>query len=102
MLKMLNTAVFVCLGFAGLFLLEQGVRSLEREKRQLTIALEKNLDTLRILKAEWSYLNSPPRLAELNRRHLRLKPLTTSQIVSEERLAILLPIPKEEPKGEEK
>lgn len=90
MFRAFNTAVFICLGLGGLFLLEQEVRTLEQQKRRLTTQVEESTESLRILKAEWSYLSSPSRLAELNRRYLGLAPLATSQIVNQGQLAALL------------
>ena len=44
-----------------------------------------------MLRAEWSYLNEPTRLAELTRRHMALAPLAASQMVRIEDLPLRLP-----------
>jgi hypothetical protein len=43
--------------------------------------LERERETLAILKAEWQHLNQPSRLQVLTDRHLALKPLKATQIV---------------------
>jgi hypothetical protein len=45
--------------------------------RKETIAEQQEI---RVLNAEWTYLNQPERLAELNRRFLGLAPITTKQL----------------------
>lgn len=49
-------------------------------------ALEKNISTedesLRVLSAEWSYLNKPERLEKLARQHLKLEPMKGRQFVT--------------------
>jgi hypothetical protein len=42
---------------------------------------------MRVLEAEWSYLNDPVRLADLTRRHTDLTPVMASQIATFESLA---------------
>jgi hypothetical protein len=49
---------------------------LNRVRRQ-TIAEQQEI---RVLTAEWTYLNQPERLAELNRRFLGLAPITAKQL----------------------
>ena len=47
----------------------------------------KEEDSLRVLNAEWSYLNQPARLEELAARHLDLKPVTGRHFATPETLA---------------
>ena len=55
----------------------QGIdEELVRVRRQ-TIA---ETQEIRVLTAEWAYLNQPDRLAELNRNFLQLAPMTTKQL----------------------
>ncbi|OFW82631.1 MAG: hypothetical protein A2018_07950 [Alphaproteobacteria bacterium GWF2_58_20] len=57
------------------------VQSLGRELRQIkaeTLSVEENI---RILEAEWAYVNNPDRLRELAGKYLTLAPLKGHQIV---------------------
>lgn len=45
--------------------------------RKQTVAEQQEI---RVLTAEWTYLNQPERLADLNRRFLQLAPITTKQL----------------------
>ena len=58
---------------------EQRISLLERK-----IAEEQ--DTMRVLEAEWSYLNAPERLERLTARYLDLAPVRAGQVVSFEDL----------------
>ena len=65
----------------GLFQVKNEVRSLEAQLHKTHWATKSDRETIEILKAEWSYLNQPARIADLATRHLELAPLETSQIV---------------------
>ncbi len=64
----------------GLFQVKYEVQAREDELHKLRRQVEANLAVIRVLEAEWSYLNDPPRLADLARRHTELAPTTPSQI----------------------
>lgn len=56
-----------------------------REKLSVLVGnIAKEEDTLRVLRAEWSYLNQPARLEKLSRRHLQLAPLKGRQFATVE------------------
>jgi len=57
------------------------VKSQERELASLKAAIVSEQEAIRVLKAEWSYLNQPERLQTLAREHLPLTPTGASQIV---------------------
>ena len=55
----------------------QGIdEELARVRRQTTAEQQE----IRVLSAEWAYLNQPERLAELNRSFLQLSPMTAKQL----------------------
>jgi hypothetical protein len=55
----------------------QGVDDQLRQVRQQTAAEQQEI---RVLKAEWTYVNQPERLADLNQRFLHLAPVTAKQL----------------------
>ena len=64
----------------GLFQVKYNVQSKERELREVRRQIDGNVSSIRVLEAEWSYLNDPLRLADLTRRHTDLVPTTPGQI----------------------
>ena len=64
-----------------LFALKHEVQRLERELQLVSRQIVADQQATHVLKAEWSYLNQPSRIADLALRHLRLQPLRTSQII---------------------
>ena len=75
----------------GLFQVSYRVQSLEDELTRVNRQILQERDTIHVLRAEWSYLNEPTRLAELTQRHLALSPLGASQMVRIEDLPLRLP-----------
>ncbi len=64
-----------------LFLLKHEMQRLERELQMVNRQILADQEAVHVLKAEWSYLNRPARIAELAERHLKLHPLDTAQIL---------------------
>ncbi len=64
----------------GLFQIKLAVQPAEREFARLSRELLASEETLHVLRAEWSYLSQPERLAALAGRHLALAPMTPRQI----------------------
>jgi len=65
-----------------LFQIKQEVRGLEQEINQANGVILRDQEALHILEAEWSYLNSPARLAALAERHLEMAPIPGDRIVT--------------------
>ncbi len=75
------------------FKVKYAVQDIEDElnrMRKQTIAEQQEI---RVLNAEWTYLNQPERLAELNRRFLQLAPIGTKQLQQKAEDIPLRPLP---------
>lgn len=83
MIRLLS-AVSVALLVLVSFELYNGVHRVKAQEQALvsmTAQIAREAEQIRVLKAEWSYLNQPDRLQALARRHLALAPTGASQIV---------------------
>ena len=91
----------------GIFHTSQKVHD-EREKiAALETSISKEQESLRVLNAEWSYLNQPTRLEKLARNYLHLVPMKGGQFVKVENVplrsaAVAEATPAAEEKTEEK
>jgi hypothetical protein len=57
------------------------VKVQQKELDTLKASIAREGEAIRVLKAEWTYLNQPDRLQQLARRHLALSPTGPKQIV---------------------
>ncbi|MEA2755047.1 MAG: hypothetical protein QOJ54_1336 [Aliidongia sp.] len=80
-------ALCMTLGFT-LFQVKYDVQSLEDQLIKIDRQAATDQEAIHVLKAEWSFLTKPARLAELSDRHLPLHPLTASQIGGFDQLAL--------------
>jgi hypothetical protein len=91
----------IAAGFC-MFQIKFAVQELEHQLGQTNRDVARAQEQVRVLKAEWSYLNEPGRLAELNRRHLGLVPVAAKQMETmaalPQRLDVALPAPQFQPK----
>lgn len=65
---------------AGLYDIKYRADAAEKRVAQLERGIANEQEGIRVLRAEWSYLNQPERLQELARRYTNLEPLKASQI----------------------
>ena len=65
----------------GLFHVKHEVSAIEDELSQVQRSIMERREATHILKAEWSYLNQPSRIAELSQRHLDLAPLGPEKVL---------------------
>ncbi len=77
----LLSLMFALLAAAGLYVLKDRVRQLEREVHAAQLAISAEKTTLNRLRAEWALLNQPERLARLASTYLQLQPAQPGQIV---------------------
>lgn len=80
----------------GLFYAKHRVQALEDELATLQRQILADRAAIHVLKAEWSFLNDPERLAELSRRHLELAPVSGSQLATIDDVPEKLPVPAPE------
>ena len=66
----------------ALLLVSYQVQSLENELETLEREAIAQQEEIHVLRAEWSFLNRPERLARLAGRYLELVPVTPSQMTS--------------------
>ena len=64
-----------------MFQIKFEVQALEAELTALNNDIREREEAIRVLRAEWSYLNEPNRLATLAARYLELTPVAASQLV---------------------
>lgn len=76
MLKRVTFVVFVLAFVVGvmLFRTSQDVRKSESQLRQLTAAIEQEKEAIRVLEAEWHYLNRPENLQAQAEEYLKMVP----------------------------
>jgi hypothetical protein len=85
----------VC-GFA-LFHTSQRVNDDRQRLAELSDLTAREEESLRVLGAEWSYLNQPARLEKLARERLSMVPMKGKQFTTKENLAALQPPQEAEP-----
>jgi len=81
---MINRGALIWMALAitagtGLFLLKYEVRAMEEQLVRIKQQTMNNLESVHVLKAEWSLLNQPARLEDLGRRLLSLEPVIAQQ-----------------------
>ncbi len=93
MLRILNGFLVVTvIGCAFvLYSLEHASRQNERQIAKYKRQIAEEQENIKLLNAEWSYLNKPERLERLAREHLSLRPAEPQQFVKRADLAALLP-----------
>lgn len=88
----LTLSLAIAAGIA-LFYAKHRVQALEGELARLQHQIIADREAIHVLKAEWSFLNEPDRLAELARRHLELAPVAGSQLATIDDIPEKLPLP---------
>ena len=85
------TMIWLCLATAAavsLFALKFEVLSLEGELDALNDRIVADLEAIRVLQAEWSYLNQPAKLQRRADRHLQLGRLRAAQVLRLDQLPV--------------
>ncbi len=66
----------------SLFMLKYQVQGLEDQLQATYVQIEKDKTAIRVLEAEWTYLNDPGRLRRLSEQYLSFTPPTASQVIT--------------------
>lgn len=84
MMRVINFLLIVAvIGLSvGLYDIKYKAEEAVRHARQLEQRITNEQEAIRVLRAEWSYLNQPERLQELASRYTALQPLNAGQIGS--------------------
>ena len=83
--------VLLAVMVTGLFELKYEVRALYQERSALHGRVADEEETLRVLQAEWSFLNKPDRIQELAQRYLALDTPVARQIGGIDRIPFRAP-----------
>jgi cell division protein FtsL len=78
-------AVVFCVGFV-MFKVKYEVQDLDDQLAKVNREIATERDAIHVLKAEWSFLAQPNRLADLAKRHLDLAPISTAQLAGLDRI----------------
>ncbi|WP_019645248.1 cell division protein FtsL [Novispirillum itersonii] len=74
--------ILVLLVSTAMFLMKMQVQTLEDSLAKINRATRQDREAIRVLEAEWAYLNTPVRLSEQSRRLLAMEPLDAETIVA--------------------
>ena len=77
----------------GAFQIKYQVQALVEDTAAIRTNIAATRTDVRVLEAEWAYLNSPDRLADLASRHLGLAPLKPQQVVGAARVSHVAGLP---------
>lgn len=91
--------VMATLAGIGLFLVKGEAQHREEKLRALHRDILDTQEAIRVLKAEWSYLNQPERIEELARKYLDLVPLDRAHMRAIDDLPAPVPLPTVRPAG---
>lgn len=80
-LTSLTALLLALVSGSSLFWVSQQVQQVEREQRQLMVTNLQEEESIRVLKAEWDYLNRPERLEELSAKYLNMAPVSADTLV---------------------
>lgn len=82
MLKMSHISLFLVLtlSFIGLFQLKFKVHDLREEVTELKQKIISEKESIRVLRAEWAYLNNPDRIKNLAKKYLDLKEVSVEHV----------------------
>ena len=79
-------AVLVILSGVGIFVVKYQVQALEDELHAKEQQIDRDRSAIRVLEAEWAYLNDPGRLRRLSEEHLHFTAPTSQSVATIDQL----------------
>ncbi|MHA1559003.1 MAG: cell division protein FtsL [Alphaproteobacteria bacterium] len=80
-LTVITGCICICL-FVTIYKIKHKVLSINQRHKLIKKKIVEHEETIRVLKAEWTYLNDPLRLQKLSFKYLDLKPIKALQITT--------------------
>ncbi len=71
----------------GLFQVKYKVYNLKKDLMEIEHQLDADKDAIRVLKAEWAYLNKPERIEKLANKYLHLENMQVAQVYNSNQVA---------------
>jgi cell division protein FtsL len=96
-IRLRTVFAFVLAALSGALLLHtsQSVQKTETEVGELNAEIIREQDSIRMLKTEWAYLNSPARLETLAKQYLNLDPTDPAHIKTDGKQLPSKPLPED-------
>lgn len=71
----------------GMFQVKYKVYNLKRDLIEINRQLAADKDSIRVLKAEWAYLNKPDRVEKLANKYLKMSNVAVAQVYKNDQVA---------------
>jgi cell division protein FtsL len=75
----------------GLYRTSDHVAELDRQLNDINSSIDAEKQSIHVLKAEWSYLSNPSRIAAISKKHSALRPTAPQQVATIDALPDMLP-----------
>jgi cell division protein FtsL len=72
--------IAIGISVVGLFQVKYKVYNLKRDLSEINRQLAADRSSIRVLKAEWAYLNKPERVEKLASKHLKMNNISIAQV----------------------
>ncbi len=79
--------IFIAVIIFGLFQVKYKVYNLKKDLMEIEHQLTADKDAIKVLKAEWAYLNKPERIEKLANKYLHLENMQVAQVYNDKQVA---------------